>query len=439
LSRSKSSKQPPSESRFTRRDALKAGLGLGALATAAGACDPMSNRCAGGPQPPADGIASAPLAAIDTIVVLMLENRSFDNFLGGLSMDPSYPSAAALDGLRGNEEIPDENGTMLPLLRMVGDGAIDPKHDWVSSRTAFNGGRNDGFLLSNPGMHQNEVMSYFGPDRIPFFHAMAREFTICDRWFSSVMGPTWPNRFYLAAGTSGGVTTNGVWGYGVLDYPCILDLLDAAGVTWKVYNIGGLDNVPYGDSDTVYVFFKRYAHDSRTKKKLQDYLQDAANGTLPNVAFMIPSYTRQVDEHPPADVSVGMGYQQQLITALRNSPQWSSSAFVLTYDESGGYFDHVAPRQLDAYGLGFRVPTWVISPWAKPGHVEMSLYEHTSVLKFIERTFGLPTLASINHQFDSGTPGGANNQAAGSNPVGPPAPPRDGRSAIGDLYECFAF
>ena len=133
----------------------------------------MSNRCAGGPQPPVDGIASAQLAAIDTIVVLMLENRSFDNFLGGLRMDPTYPSAAALDGLSGNEEIPDDKGTMTQLLRMVGNGAVDPKHDWVSSRTAFNGGRNDGFLLPNLGMHQNEVMSYFGPDRMPFMHALA--------------------------------------------------------------------------------------------------------------------------------------------------------------------------------------------------------------------------------------------------------------------------
>ena len=97
---------------------------------------------------------------------------------------------------------------MVPLMRMAGNGAVDPKHDWVSSRTAFNGGRNDGFLLPNPGVHQNEVMSYYGSDRIPFLHALAREFTVCDRWFSSVMGPTWPNRFYLHAATADGHKTN---------------------------------------------------------------------------------------------------------------------------------------------------------------------------------------------------------------------------------------
>ena len=154
---------------------------------------------------------------------------------------------------------------------------------------------------------------------------------------------------------------------------------------------------------------------------------------------MIPSFTRQVDEHPPADVSVGMGYQERLITALMDSPLWQRSAFILTYDESGGYFDHVPPPQLDAYGLGPRVPTWVVSPWARKAHLETRLYEHSSVLKFIERTFGLPSLASLNHRFDQGTPGGPNNEAAGQSATGPAAPPRDGLAAIGDLSECFAF
>jgi phospholipase C len=247
------------------------------------------------------------------------------------------------------------------------------------------------------------------------------------------MGPTWPNRFYLAAGTSGGITTNGIWGYGVFDYPMILDLLDAAGVTWKVYNIGW-DSVPYGNTDNVFVFWKNFANDNRTRGSQGQYYQDLKAGTLPQVSFMIPSYARGWDEHPPADVSVGMGIQQDLITALQQSSAWASSAYILTYDEAGGYFDHVAPPQLDAYGLGIRVPTWVVSPWAKPGHLEGTLYEHSSILKFIETVFGLPTLASVNHQFDAGTPIGSNYQANGA-----PAPPRDGRSEIGNLMECFRF
>lgn len=145
------------------------------------------------------------------------------------------------------------------------------------------------------------------------------------------------------------------------------------------------------------------------------------------------------DEHPPADVTVGMGIQRELITTLQQSPAWAGAAYILTYDESGGFFDHVPPPKLDAYGLGVRVPAWVISPFARPGHVEATLYEHASVLKFIETVFGLPTLASVNHRFDTSTPGGRDNEASAGEALGPPAPPRDGLSAIGNLIECFAF
>jgi phospholipase C len=117
----------------------------------------------------------------------------------------------------------------------------------------------------------------------------------------------------------------------------------------------------------------------------------------------------------------------------------AGAAYFLTYDESGGFFDHVRPPRLDAYGLGFRVPAWVISPFAKPGHLEPALHEHSSVLKFIEATFALPTLASINHHFDATTPGGRDNEAAGGQASGPPAPPRDGMSGIGNLLGCFSF
>ncbi len=183
---------------------------------------------------------------------------------------------------------------------------------------------------------------------------------------------------------------------------------------------------------------QKYAHDPRTHGNRQDYLHDLAQGTLPNVSWIIPSYARGWDEHPPADVSVGMGIVQQLVDALRNSSAWASSAYIHTYDEAGGYFDHVAPPQVDAFGLGIRVPTWVISPFARAGRLEPTVYEHTSTLKFIESVFNLPTLASANHTFDAGTPIGGNYEAA-TGPVGPPAPPRDGLSSIGSLMECFAF
>src|SRR5207245_6170686 len=213
----------------------------------------------------------------------------------------------------------------------------------------------------------------------------------------------------------------------------------AAGVNWKVYNFSW-DSVPFGNTGTCFVCWQRWAHDQRTRGSRGEYLDDLRLGRLPQVSFIIPSFARGWDEHPPADVSVGMGIQQQLITALMQSSAWDSSAYIVTYDEAGGYFDHVAPPQLDAFGLGIRVPTWVISPWAKPSHLEPTLYEHTSILKFIEAVFGLPTLASVNHAFDVATPVGSNYQAAGRRePAGRPVPPRAGRPEVGNLLECFTF
>ncbi len=293
----------------------------------------------------------------------------------------------------------------------------------------------DGFYTTD-GIN---CLGYYTSADLPFYYSLFKTSTLCANYFCSQLGPTWPNRFYLASGTSGGITTNGIWGFGVFDYPMILDLLEAAGVTWKVYNIGW-DSVPYGNTDNVFVFWKRWANDQRTRGSKGAYLNDLDLGRLPQVSFIIPSYARGWDEHPPADISVGMGIQQELITALQQSSAWPSSAYILTYDEAGGYFDHVAPRQLDAFGLGIRVPTWVISPWAKARHLEGTLYEHSSILKFIETNFGLPTLASVNHQFDVATSVGGNYQAAtpGAS-AGPPAPPRDGRPEIGNLMECFTF
>jgi phospholipase C len=134
-----------------------------------------------------------------------------------------------------------------------------------------------------------------------------------------------------------------------------------------------------------------------------------------------------------------MGIQQELVTALRQSSAWATSAYVITYDEHGGYFDHVAPPQVDAFGAGIRVPTWVISPFARRAHLEPTFYDHTSTLKLIEAVFGLPTLASVNHRFDVATPGGGDYEAANGAATGPPAPPRDGNPAIGNMLECFSF
>jgi phospholipase C len=362
------------------------------------------------------------------VVISMQENRSFDQYFGYAPWIGSYGPPAGYTQ-------PDGLGGGVAPYHYESRSTPDVPHGWNAVHEQWNGGAMDGFY-TNAGIW---ALGYYTAADLPFYYSLHDSSTLCVNFFCSVLGPTWPNRFYLAAGTSGGITTNGVWGYGIFDYPIILDLLDAAGVTWKVYNLGW-DSVPYGNTDNVFVFWKKYAHDARTLGSKGSYLNDVRKGLLPQVSFIIPSYARGWDEHPPADVSIGMGLQEELITALRESPIWESSAYIVTYDEHGGYFDHVEPPVLDAFGAGVRIPTWVVSPYAKPGYLDPTAYDITSILKFLERLHGLPTLASVNHLFDAGTPVGGNYQAAAPGAtVGPPARPRDDRTDIGDLFNAFDF
>lgn len=245
---------------------------------------------------------------------------------------------------------------------------------------------------------------------------------------------------YTVGGTSGGITTKNLTA-GSLAWPIILDLLDAQSITWKVYGIeqacSASNPVGAGYCDNIFQFFKRWYTPRVTTSTEADYYADPSGGTLPQVSFLM---TDDISgEHPPYPLDYGQALQERLITALMQSHYWQSSAYIFIYDEAGGFFDHVIPPVLDAYGAGIRVPTWVASPHAKPAHLEPTLYEHSSLLKFIERVFSLPTLASINHQFDSQTPGGANNDAAKGAAFGPPAPPRDARKDVGNLFQCFHF
>jgi phospholipase C len=399
-----------------RRTLLKGAAMLGA----AGVVAPLM------PAPKAWAAPSAGSTPIEHIIISCQENRSFDHYFGFAPFVGGY-------GVPDGYSQPDGAGGNVAPYHFASLSTPDVPHSWGAMHSEYDGGAMDGFYTT-AGIN---ALGYYTDQDLPFYYSLFEDSTLCVNYFCSQLGPTWPNRFYLAAGTSGGITTNGVWGYGVFDYPMILDLLDAFGITWKVYN-ASWDSVPYGNTDNVFVFWKKYAHDMRTRGSKGGYLNDLRRGRLPQVSFIIPSYARGWDEHPPADISVGMGLQQELITALRDSSAWDTSAYVLTYDETGGYFDHQRPPQLDAFGLGFRVPTWVISPYAKKSHLEPTLYEHTSTLKFIESVFGLPTLASVNHEFDTSTPIGANYEA-GTGQVGPPAPPRDGLSAVGDLMECLDF
>jgi phospholipase C len=388
----------------SRRQFLTAGLSLPFLARAA--------RTSG----------SSP---IQHVLIACNENRSFDHYYGFAPFAGSY-------GLPSYYAQPDGHGGFVAPYHLPLPVCQDPNHDWKSIHSEWDNGKMDGFFTTNGSI----AVGYYNQSDLPFYYSLFDNFTLCANYFCSLLGPTNPNRLYLIGGTSGGNTTNNI-APGSLNYPIILDLLDAYQITWKVYHISGPCSISGPICENTFQLFQKWQSDPRVNNYYElDYYADLKSGNLPQVSF-IQTWDLN-DEHPPTSINVGQNVQQKLISALMQSPLWQSSAYIFTYDEAGGFFDHIAPPVFDAYGAGVRVPTWIISPYAKPGHLETTLYEHASILKFVETTFGLPTLASIDHQFDQQTPG-VNNDAANGQPYGPPAPPRDGRPEIGDLTQCFTF
>ncbi len=362
---------------------------------------------------------------IQHVLVACQENRSFDNYFG------YYPNAGKF-GVPANYSQPDGNGGTATPSHTIFPFTSDISHTWQTIHNEWDKGRMDGFYTADG----SDALSYYDGSDLQYYYGVAGAFTLCGNYFCSVLGPTVPNRLSLVSATCGGYTLDSLGGGGV-DWPTIADLLDAHKITWKCYNLGlGLGSNPSLEHFNGLTFFQKWQNDSRLQFSEDDYHNDLNNGTLPQVSFLITEDL--ISEHPPADIQWGQQKMADVIAKLMASSAWQSSALFLTYDEGGGFFDHVAPPQLDAYGLGFRVPMLVVSPYARRGYISGQVYEHASILKFIERRFGLPTLASINHQFDTSTPG-SNNDAANGASTGPAAPPRDGLRQIGDFYEAFDF
>lgn len=362
---------------------------------------------------------------IQHVLIACQENRSFDNYFG------YYPNAGKF-GVPANYSQPDGNGGTVTPSHTIFPFTSDISHTWQSIHSEWDKGRMDGFYTTDG----SDALSYYDGSDLQYYYGVAGAFTLCGSYFCSVLGPTVPNRLSLVSATCGGYTLDSLGGGGV-DWPTIADLLDAHKITWKCYNLGlGLGSNPSLEHFNGLTFFQKWQNDSRLQFSEDDYHNDLSNGTLPQVSFLITEDL--ISEHPPADIQWGQQKMADVIAKLMASSAWQSSALFLTYDEGGGFFDHVAPPQLDAYGLGFRVPMLVVSPYARRGYISGQVYEHASILKFIERRFGLPTLASINHQFDTSTPG-SNNDAANGASTGPAAPPRDGLRQIGDFYEAFDF
>ncbi|HSV04926.1 MAG TPA: alkaline phosphatase family protein [Candidatus Binatus sp.] len=365
---------------------------------------------AAGAMPAETGPVHGSQIPIDHIVVLMQENRSFDHYFGQLH-DQGQPRVRPP---RANSSNPDPTNPGGPGIgrfhKTTYCESADLDHSWSGTHKEYDGGLMDGFTAQNVDSTDptgSRTMGFYDRTDLPFYYALFSAFATSDRYFCSVLSQTFPNRFFLLAGTSFGHIANDFpTGNPVNDFaqPTIFNELDAAGVSWKIY----FSQIPFADE-----FSYVRNHVPPMTFPVQDFMNDAQNGTLPSVSFIDPIFLAQAtvenDEHPPSNIQVGQNFVAGIINALFMSPQWGSSALFLTWDEHGGFWDHVPPPAaclpddippmlgsgdepgaFDRYGI--RVPVVVVSPFARQRYVSHRVYDHTSILRFIETRFDLPAL-----------------------------------------------
>ncbi|MGZ4683208.1 MAG: alkaline phosphatase family protein [Acidimicrobiales bacterium] len=390
---------------LTRREFI-AGAASAALVAAAAACSSGSTSSSGGTstaQSAAGALPDPATAPFDTVIVLMMENRSFDHLLGWL------PGA---NGKQSGLSFPAYGDTsrLVPTVDLGNDtqacGDKDPAHDWQSMVTQYNGGKLDGWLQTQT-TGDDFPIGYYGSAQVPVLGALAANYTTFDSYFCSLQAATWPNRFYqLCAATD--VDETGFFPAPGGPYPsnlqlAIFDRVREAGLTAGYY---------YWDEPMTGLFTsQRYNDISYSKDR---FFTDAAAGTLPNVTFIEPDYGTVAeftgtsnDYHPHGDVLVGEGYVAEVYDAVKSSPQWDRTVFVLNFDENGGFYDHVDPPTVTDdnvnpnpgphpnYGqLGFRVPAIAMGPFAPKKIESAGPYEHCSILRMIEWRWGLEPMTA---------------------------------------------
>lgn len=335
---------------------------------------------------------------IDTFVFVVHENRSFDHYLSQL---PAL-GVTDVDVAPDDVVLPAPNNTTVARFHQTSLCAADAGHSWNAMHKDYDHGANDGFALTNATTSDptgGHAVGYYDQNDLPFYYAAASTFAISDRYFSPTLTSTGPNRLYLYAATSNGsITNNGSAGIPV--GKTIFGLMQAGGVTWKVYSTS-----TYSFEGSIFSSLPTSYPDNF--KSMADFAADAEAGRLPNVVFLYPGS----DEHPPADVQSGQHDSAGIYGTVSSSPQWAHAAIFYTYDEGGGFYDHVPPppacapdavapalAPTDVAGdfarYGFRVPLIVASPYAKPHYVSHVINDHTSLLRLLELRFALPALTA---------------------------------------------
>ena len=357
------------------------------------------------------GCESGPrnIRAIKHTVIIIKENRTFDHYFG------LFPGA---DGATTGKT---STGQIVPLLHLSDPSQlINLCNSWDCALQAMDNGRMDRFDLISGGTLN--AYTQLTESDIPNYWTYARHFALADRYFTSVHGPSLPNGLFALAGQSGGVIDNGSdYGAGVacdggpaelvtvidssgkrtlisacFDFPTLADELVTAGITWKYY----------GDGPNVFSLIRSIRNSPAWQFDFApeaQFLSDAATGRLPAITWL--ATTPETNEHPPQSPCPGENWTVNVLNTLMQGPEWNSTAVFITWDDFGGLYDHVSPPQPDQFGLGPRVPLLIISPYAKRGYIAHSVYEHSSILKFVETRYGLPPLSSrdsaANNMLDS--------------------------------------
>ncbi len=350
-------------------------------------------------SPRADGPQTT--TPIRHFITLMQENHTFDNYFG------TYPGA---EGFPPNVCMPVNpavlDGPCIKPFHLGNQPITDLDHSTATAIAQYNEGRMDGFISAF--LQRNEdgriAMGYYDASDIPYYWNLADNFVLFDRMFSSAKDGSFSNHIYWVAASP---IQKDPHGQGYANMTTIFDRLDEKGISWKFYvqnydpalNYRNINQIQLENanraSQVIWVpllNMDRYLDNPQLSSHIVDlneYFRDLQNGTLPAVSYIVPS---GASEHPPGRIQSGEKFVKNLIQALMRSSAWSTSVFMLSYDDWGGWYDHVPPPTVDAYGYGFRVPALMVSPYARKGYIDSKQLDFTSMLKFIEENWGLAPL-----------------------------------------------
>ena len=412
--------QSPAFSRRTLLGGALAGAAAVGLAACSSSSDSSSSTTAAAPttlprtkvlQPgqlpnPDAPAGSDQLPQIKNIIVVMMENHSYDNVLGmqrgrgeGFTLDSAGKPTAVNPWPTGSSIPPPAPGKSVRAFPMPNpcQPEGEPYNTWNAFWASYADGANDGFVGSQSGP---VAMGYLAPEVMPFTNSLAHTFPVCDRFFCSVGAQTYPNRRFLMAGTSLGLLTD-VFPAAAPPNGTIFQALDAHDISWKNYYA----SLP---SALIWSYQASLPGFSSHLTKIDQFYADAAAGTLPSVSMVDPDFDSNSEEDPQ-DVQYGDQFLAKVIDAVMASPQWPHTLLLWCYDESGGYYDHVPPPSaavpddvppdlapgdtpgtFDRYG--FRVPAGIVSPYARKDYVSRVVHDHTSFLKLVETKWNLPVL-----------------------------------------------